>query len=57
MFSFFKGFFDTNNFFGFSIADTSYEPIAHNVTQLIHKLLTDNPNKLTEINLSDEKDN
>lgn len=57
MFSFLKYFFDTNNFFGFSIVDTSYEPIAHNVSQLIHKPLTDNPNKLTEINLSDEKDN
>lgn len=57
MFSFFKYFFDTNNFFGFSIADTSYEPIAHNVTQLIHKPLTDNLNQLTENNLSDEKDN
>lgn len=57
MFSFFKYFFDTNNVFGFSIADTSYEPVAHNVTQLINKPLTDNLNKLTEINLSDEKDN
>lgn len=57
MFRFFKYFFDTNNFFGFSIADTSYEPLAHNITRLIQKPLTDNLSKLTEINLSDEKDN
>jgi len=57
MFSYFKYFFVTNNFFGFSIEENSYVPIAYNVTNLIHKPFTDNPNKLTEINLSDEKDN